>query len=337
MAVKMVMRTARPTVKIMRPRPFGAGHAWKAVNFRWREWATRQDRIIALATGMEVPATVEACKHWHAEQKHAAVVAGYYESTGQRLSDFYVCQGGKRIGHGFFPPNVTLDDVPYFFQRLRAQGLEGVLAYESYDEDEFFGNIPWTACALIAKFDPNEASPMPACEHGMTISFAHMEYDQHGKLRDNPLRECLTLLPGETMPQHFAGMYWAKLAMYRKVLAACKPEAFRIYNVRYTMKEPTPLWEMRDDGHYWCVDTVADGDDGGGYYTEAHGCFDELPTAEQLAHIACRLAAQSRWVVLVPHARDRVSEEIRALMSSPNEDFELESEVVIKPTVVGAV
>ncbi|QWG17851.1 hypothetical protein KMZ68_23340 [Bradyrhizobium sediminis] len=334
MAIKM--RTVRPTVALKRPAPFGAGRVWKAIDCKWREFSGGREHIIPLATGMEVPAKPESVKYFYAMQKQVESVAKYYAMTGQTLSQFYVYKGEVAIGDGFFHRDVTLDDVPYFFTKLKAQGLDGYLHCDFYSEEDHKWNIPNLMSGLLLHFDTEDARLIPAVAQSFDLNFRHWERDVDGSLIGNPMRQYLSLRLGETMPQHFATMFYAKRAMYAKVLATgFRPEVFRIYNVRNKMKEPTPIWEIRSDNRYWIVGEIVDGEDGvGGYYTEADGVFDYTPSATTLAHLACRLAAQGRWMALVPHERDNVSPDTLRLISSRTDDFEISGwEVWINPTI----
>ena len=167
---------------------------------------------------------------------------------------------------------------------------------------------------MLFYYDVDDPRPMPIIGKNLPAadySFSYWDREHP----DKEQREYLCLRAGETLPQHFAGMFYAKRDAFRKVLSECQPKHFCIFSVRSKSEYPTPMWELRPDNHFWKIGEVAD-ESGGGYYPIARGSFDETPSAGTLAYIACRLAADQRWLVLAPTEKDRFSTETLALMNN---------------------
>jgi hypothetical protein len=104
---------------------FGINERFFAVNIVWHEWSNGTTHVEAITTGFvpkdregfaDIKACVDATLEFHAEH-------------GERYSKFYVYEGDKRIGSGFFDSNVTAADIPYLFAALAARGFEGHVAY----------------------------------------------------------------------------------------------------------------------------------------------------------------------------------------------------------------
>jgi hypothetical protein len=328
------MKTRWPAIKVKAARPFGFNKPWRAVDLEWRELKSRKSHTFSLVTGAAVPDS--QLRYFHAKQKEVRETVVCQAALGQKYSKFYVYKNGERIGRGFFARGVDVDDIPHLFAKLRAvAGCEAFVAWSDYCEPKSSNVTPYYGLLDCYAYD---ARPIPAVgEDAITLSMAHMESDESGDLISNPQREYLSIGPDETMPQHFSGMWHEKRAMYAKALAACSPEAFRIYSVWNKSKTPTLIWAMRDN-RYWTVGEVSEGENGGGYYTEAHGSFDKPPTPESLAFVACRLAAHGRWIHLVPRQEDNVRPEILGLMHAPTANFGFETTDVaipIKPISIG--
>lgn len=330
----IVMRTVRPTVVLKRPRPVGWGKGFVSFDFKWREFASRKEHVIGLASGMEVPD--KFVRYFWDRHKHVTATAKYLALTGQSASDFWVYKDGKLIGRGFLPPRVALQEIAYFFVALkRVSGCDGYLGWypsgrKWVDEDAPYRNPLFDLFA-------EESRPMPTAKNTwLDVSFAHMERDGGGKLLDEPQREHLSIRPGDTMPQEYAAMFYARRAAYERVLAECSPQCFRVYNANFTCDGPTPIWEVRADGCYWQIGEIVDPVSNRGYFAEGHGLFDRTPSASKLAFLSCKLAARDRWLVLVPSERDKFSADVLALMAGLDNGAELlNSEVQIRPTVAG--
>ncbi|MFT4120554.1 integrase arm-type DNA-binding domain-containing protein [Bradyrhizobium sp.] len=125
---------------------------------------------------------------------------------------------------------------------------------------------------------------------------------------------------GATLPQHLAGVYWAKLDTYRSVLRNFVPRGFLVYRVARKSSHPTAIMELRPDEQgvprYQDIGQLADGNDGRGYVAEAHGRFGVAPSASDLAWLAARLAATGRWLALVKEEGDDVSPQTMLLMTA---------------------
>jgi hypothetical protein len=101
----------------------------RAVNLAWREWATDAIHVESITTGF-VPddregfALISAC---------VGATLAFHAERGERFSEFYVYQGDKRSGSGFFDSNVTAADIPYLFAALAARGFDGHVASSDPD------------------------------------------------------------------------------------------------------------------------------------------------------------------------------------------------------------
>ncbi|UGX89850.1 hypothetical protein G6321_00002660 (plasmid) [Bradyrhizobium barranii subsp. barranii] len=313
MSMKVV---TKPIAKVIKqPRPFGAGREWKAMNFKWRD-VRGNDHVVVFTTGMPAPNTPEGIGHFNAVLAEARSYAAYCTKTGDGFGEFRVSRNGEYFGRGWFPAGTTAEDVPFLLARLLKQGLRGHIVPGIKRAED-------VADALgVAECFANASRPVSAAPYDFHVSFTHF---------DDGTREYLSIAEGDSLPPHLAGVYEAKLADYRKVLAVFQPRAFRIYNVGRGDLRPTAIMELRPDPtgdlRYHEIGSIPDGASGGGYIAEAHGRFGEPPTADEFGRISARLAATGRWMTLVKEKDDNVNPETMLLMSTLSpEEFVFESD-----------
>ncbi|MDA9532816.1 hypothetical protein [Bradyrhizobium sp. CCBAU 25338] len=312
-----IMKPVRPVVKIKQPPAFGKGEPWKALNFRWRDTAG-EDHVIALATGANV-SDVESIKFWWARRKEVEAFAAYCNATGQDLRDVYVLSPDRKtlLGFGILPPGATPDDVVHFFTALRRRGLDGVI-------------VPKTGLPELPFYFSDSGLQMPgAGRRGIEL---HLEYFDSGET------EILHVAPLAKLPQFFAGMFYAKRRDYERVLAAHRPRTFMVYSLASRSEKPTEIYELGRDRKYHVIGEIADGDDNSsGFVAESHGVFGRTPTANELAWLACKLAATGRWLALVKRADEDLDADTVLLMSTfaPYEFESAVSEIAISGLAVG--
>jgi hypothetical protein len=298
--MKMVMKPVRPVVKIKQPPAFGKGQAWKALNFFWRDTAGK-DHVIALATGANV-IDVESVKFWWAKQKEVATFATYCAATGQDIGRFFVRSADRKthVGAGVFPAGSTPDDVTHFFTALHKRGLDGMIIPETYG-DVGMPELPF--------YFPASGMQMPGTgRRGIDLRLKHFE---SGKT------ENLQVAPHAKLPAFYAGMFYAKRRDYERVLASHRPYTFMVHSLAHRSAKPTEIYELGHDHKYHTIGEITDGDDNvGGFIAEAHGTVGRTPTANELAWVACKLAATGRWLALVKSADEDLDADTVLLMST---------------------
>lgn len=182
--------------------------------------------------------------------------------SGTASANFRVSRNGDYFGRGWFPPGTMADDVPFLFARLLKQGFRGHIV-PGIKRTENIAD----ALGAAGHF-ANASRPVPPASHNFHVSFVHF---------DDGTREYLSIAAGDSLPPHLAGVYEAKLADYRRVVAAFQPRAFRIYNVGRKSSRPTDIMELRADANgnlrYHDIGQISDGEGGGGYVAEAQGAL----------------------------------------------------------------
>lgn len=291
-----VMKPVRPVVKIKQPPAFGKGEPWKARNFRWRDTAGK-DHVIALSTGVNV-SDVESVKFWWARRTEVEAFAAHCDATGQDLRDFYVLSPDRKtyLGFGVLPQGATPDEVVHFFTALRKRGLDGVI-------------VPKAGLPELPFHFPDSGLQMPGA--GRRGTELRMQRFDTGET------ESLHVAPHAKLPQFFAGMFYAKRRDYERVLTAHRPHTFLVYNLASRSEKPTKIYELSRDRKYQVIGEIADGDNNAsGFVAEAHGTFGRTPTANELAWLACKLAATGRWLALVKGADEDLDAHTILLMST---------------------
>ncbi|MCK1494454.1 hypothetical protein IVB14_29610 [Bradyrhizobium sp. 180] len=313
----LIMKPVRRVVKIKQPPAFGKGEPWKALNFRWRDTAGK-DHVIALSTGVNV-SDVESIKFWWARRKEVEAFAAYCGARGQDLREVYVLSPDRKthLGSGTLPPGATPDDVAHFFTALRKRGLDGVI-------------VPKTGLSELPFYFSGSGLQMPgAGRRGIEL---HLEHCESGE------REILRVAPHAKLPQFFAGMFYAKRRDYERVLTAHRPRTFMVYNLASRSEKPTKIYELGEDRKYHSIGEIADGDDNSsGFVAVAHGVFGRTPTANELAWLACKLAATGCWLALIKRADEDLDADTVLLMSTfaPYEFESAVSEIAISDLTVG--
>jgi hypothetical protein len=311
---------------------FGVNQPFRALNITWREYETSAIHVESIMTGFEVPnrkgfADIKAAVDDNLE---------FHATCGDHFSKFFVQNSDdKRIGGGFFNPNITAPDIAYLFAALQARGFAAHVAWT--DPDDAVDVEDYTSAAispiveevLAASFESAESpeardSIADEAFEAFNAAFPMPAYDgeplclpiQHGFSANAPC-EFLRFEAGEQLPQRFAAMWHAERDRYREILASCPARTFIIYDLRDRREGPMDIYRMTGEFPYTFtkVDEGTD-EDGFGYDWSCHGSFfDDAPSAETLAFISCRLAAQGRWMVLVPHTDDFATPEGHARMT----------------------
>ncbi|KYH02137.1 hypothetical protein [Bradyrhizobium sp. DOA1] len=152
---------------------------------------------------------------------------------------------------------------------------------------------------MIPAFESREA---------LTISFVAFGNRQR--------RKFLTINGGEILSMEWGGTYVWLRKRYEAILKTITARIFTISDAGSNKVEYTPLYKMVGDdvGCFQAVGLLL-GKEGHGVKPEWHGNFvgdgDAPMTAGELAYVQCRLLATSRYFTLVPHERERVSEEMQ--------------------------
>jgi hypothetical protein len=310
MSVQIKMRTvwprkAKPRPKPPRARPFGYDRAFKAIDISWREYEGAV-HTVAMVTGETIPEDHRS--FYSAARKEILEFVGSNTASGRGIPrEFFVLRDGARIGRGFFPAAVEAEDIVHFITKMKSMELDAAVR-----------RIPQDKCVPLDPY-PATTRAMPAF-NGPTTLKMRWKYFATDEVEE------FSISPGAVMPQIYAGMFFAQRAAYEKILNAITARAFMIYDLDHSCEEPTQMFEARGDGNLK-LDPIGEIDAGGGGFEPiARGNFDftrgtpKFPRvgipAETLAHISTRLAAEGRWLTLVPHEDDFLSDEIAALCSS---------------------
>lgn len=84
----MVKVITKPVTRALkRPRPFGAGREWRAMNFKWRD-IEGQDHVAVSTTGMPAPNSPEGIGHFDAVLAEARRYAAYWAEIGDGFGEF---------------------------------------------------------------------------------------------------------------------------------------------------------------------------------------------------------------------------------------------------------
>lgn len=262
---------------------FRANQPWRAVELHWQDAdddSVKGYHIETFTTGQAVP--TDRAELFRKEAARLKPGLQFAKDNGCPVTAFSVHRSGKYVGFGTFPHDLRWHDLPYFATRLAAQGLTLKLDLEWSAGFDFAERFPW----------PDSDVTVPPLARDVVVSWRNYATNW---------REHLALHAGETVPGLYAGLYNVSRQRYAQIigdLAAvdARPRHFHLYAMDYTTEDArTIIYAANGDAsfvEFGETDAVA-------FEPVAVGAFDDL-SADELAFVACRLAAVGTWFVLVP-------------------------------------
>ncbi|MBN9602887.1 MAG: hypothetical protein J0G33_08145 [Afipia felis] len=279
-----------------------------------------KEKCISIVTGDRVPEKFEKDYIWHREYAEQAITDHFKPFGASPLHfDIYALELKDGVyewrGRGAFGPSTVwdLERFPDIFGRFGAAlAARGLYANLRVEKD---CNLICDATGKITNFrgaafdyDFSEKGPRVRFVSDQSIK-VQWQQTSFGKWID----KAVVVHDGDVLPPGKGARYAERLDRYSKLKALdYRPHTFAVYNNDAPDKSGTQFYAIGKDmrwHHYGHHEGNTFVDSNKGYVCDGFGDLPGSLTAEQLAFIDCRLAAQGFEFVLVPTEGEEFNEE----------------------------
>lgn len=331
------------------PPPFGLNRPGCSKDFAYKlsDGKNTIDKVITVSTGDRVPMKHHSA-YWESKKLFGEILKGFALQKSSPIG-FYLASSERDdvVGFGNFSPAFLADDPSYLARDLAhvnailaARGLS--LVFDPFD----FNRDP--SGNLI--YDPSEAVAESACATSPTFNAERLTVVQwHDRTTDTDA--CTVLRPGDHISDHLHRYFHAKKETYEKILRGYKAAAalsfasstagrganfsrgylkdylnsiipdmkaqpldFFVYDSNLELRADAAVTHYASSGPNRTFFAASTAYGGNRFGCVGHGWVPEDITAEQLAHIDCRFAANGLEIRLVPRVEDNLPTNVIDLM-----------------------